>query len=117
MEDCLGKWLVMAIEILTRNGIDVPGFAEVVRVLLEKCRRKYRNIYLKGPANCAKTFLLNPLNRVYNTFTNPATTTFAWVGAEDADVIFLNDFSWSKQITMALSFTHVERSVGSFTSA
>ena len=45
-----------------------------------------------------KEFLLNPLNRIYNAFSNPATTTFAWVGAEHADVIFLNDFRWSKQI-------------------
>ena len=64
----------------------------------QKGRGKYRNIYLKGPANCGKTFLLNPLNQIYNTLSNPATMTFAWVGAEDADVIFLNDFRWSKQI-------------------
>ena len=88
----------MAIEILTRNGIDIPGFGKAVRVLLEKGRGKYRNIYLKGRANCRKTFLLIPLNRVYNIFTNSATTTFAWVGPEDADVIFLNAFRWSKQI-------------------
>ena len=83
----------MATDILNRNGVDVT-----VRVLLEKGRGKYRNIYLKGPANCGKTFLLNPLNLIYHTFSNPATTTFAWVGAEDADVIFLNDFRWSKEI-------------------
>ena len=89
----------MAIDILTRNGIDVTAFAGAVRVLLEKGCGKYRNIYLKGPANCGKTFLLNPLNQIYSTFSNPATMTFAWVGAEDADVIFLNDFRWwSKQI-------------------
>jgi hypothetical protein len=85
VEGCLGKWLVMAIDILTRNGINVMAFAG-------------RNIYLKGPANCGKTFLLNPLNHIYSTFSNSATKTFAWVGAEDADVIFLNDFRWSKQI-------------------
>ena len=88
----------MAIDILTRNGIDVMAFVGAVRVLLQKGRGKYRNIYLKGPANCGKTFLLNPLNHIYSTFSNPATMTFAWVGAEDADVIFLNDFRWSKQI-------------------
>ena len=98
VEGCLGKWLAMATDILNRNGVDVTVFAEAVRVLLEKGRGKYRNIYLKGPANCGKTFLLNPLNLIYHTFSNPATTTFAWVGAEDADVIFLNDFRWSKQI-------------------
>lgn len=53
---------------------------------------------LTGPANCGKTFLLNPLNKVYHTFTNPASTSFAWVGAENAEIIFLNDFRWSPQI-------------------
>ncbi|CAB3983397.1 Hypothetical predicted protein [Paramuricea clavata] len=98
VEGCQGKWLVMAIDILTRNGIDVMVFAGAVCVLLEKGHGKYHNIYLKGPANCSKTFLLNPLNQIYSTFSNPATTTFAWVGAKNADIIFLNDFRWSKQI-------------------
>lgn len=31
-------------------------------------------------------------------FTNPATSNFAWVGAEKAEVIFLNDFRWNPQI-------------------
>ena len=53
---------------------------------------------LTGPANGGKTFLLNPLNKVFNTFTNPASTSFAWVGAEKAEVVFLNDFRWSPQI-------------------
>jgi hypothetical protein len=53
---------------------------------------------LTGPANCGKTFLLNPLNKIYHTFTNPASNSFAWVGAENAEVVFLNDFRWSPQI-------------------
>ena len=51
-----------------------------------------------GPANSAKTFLLNPLTSVYSAFCNPACTSFAWVGAEDTECIFLNDFRWSQQI-------------------
>ena len=51
-----------------------------------------------GPANCIKTFLLNPLNKIFSTFTNPATTSYAWVGAELAEVIFLNDFRWTPEI-------------------
>ena len=47
---------------------------------------------ITGPANCGKTFIFNPLREIYETFTNPATGTFAWVGAELAEVIFLNDF-------------------------
>ena len=51
-----------------------------------------------GAANCGKTFLLNPLNVIYNTFSNPACTSFAWVGAEKAEVLFLNDFRWSSSV-------------------
>jgi len=51
-----------------------------------------------GPANCGKTFMLAPLTQVYQAFSNPASTSFAWVGAEKAEIIFLNDFRWSRQI-------------------
>ena len=98
VDGCEGKWIRMALQVLNRNGIAHNEFANAVCVLLEEGRGKYRNILLRGPANCGKTFLLNPLNQVFKTLTNPATTTFAWVGAETAEVIFLNDFRWSTQI-------------------
>lgn len=95
---CNKQWLSMAKDILRRNSILEEDFTEAVRILLVKGRGKYRNILLKGPANCGKTFILNPLNLIFNTFTNPATTSFAWVGAEDCEVIFLNDFRWSEKL-------------------
>ena len=67
--DCHGRWVTCAKEVLSRNDISVSGFAQSVRTLLEKVRGKHRNIMLIGPTNCAKTFLLNPLNVIYNTFT------------------------------------------------
>ena len=96
--DCHGRWVTCAKEVLSRNDISVSGFAQSVRSLLEKGRGKHRNIMLIGPTNCAKTFLLNPLNVIYNTFTNPASGSFAWVGAEKAECIFLNDVRWSSSI-------------------
>ena len=95
---CEGQWLLMATDILARNGIDIDYFTESVRVLLEQGCGKYRNVYLKGPVNCGKTILLNPVNLIYNAFRNPATTTFASIGAEQSDIIFPNDFRWCKQI-------------------
>ena len=50
------------------------------------------------PANCAKTFVLNPLNTIYNTFCNPASGRFAWVGVDQAECIFLNDFRWNQEM-------------------
>ena len=35
---------------------------------------------------------------MFKTFSNPASTTFAWLGAQEAEVVFLNDFRWSAQI-------------------
>ena len=51
-------------------------FSKAVRNLLEKGRGKHRNILIKGPANMGK----NPINVVFQSFSNPATSTFAWVG-------------------------------------
>ena len=48
--------------------------------------------------NMGKTFLLKPLTLIYNCFFNPTFTTFAWVGAEEAKIIFLNDFRWSEKL-------------------
>ena len=66
--------------------------------LLDKGRGKFHNIPLVGPANSAKTFPLQPLTVIFETFSNPTTATFAWVGAEHSEVIFLNDFHWSPQM-------------------
>ena len=95
---CDGLWLRCAKQVLERNGVARNSFSTSVRDLLEKGRGKYRNMMIVGPANCGKTFLLNPLNVIYSTFCNPACTSFAWVGAEKAECIFLNDFRWSPQI-------------------
>ena len=53
---------------------------------------------IHDPANSGKTFILSPLKIIYHAFCNPATGTFAWLGAEEAEVIFLNDFRWSQAV-------------------
>lgn len=93
-EGCNGKWSLAAEQLLQGNGISVKSFC----VALEKGRGKYQNIYIHGPANCGKTFILSPLKRIFNAFCNPATGSFAWVGAEEAEILFLNDFRWSPNI-------------------
>ena len=95
VEDCNGIWLECSIEVLTNNRINPVVFSAAMRDLLEKGRGKFRNIMIVGPANCAKTFILAPLTMIYNTFTNPSNDKYAWIGAEKAEVIFLNDFRWS----------------------
>ena len=46
-------------------------FAAAVRELLEKSRKKRLNIFLVGPSNCGKRFLLESLKEIFNCFTNP----------------------------------------------
>ena len=96
--ECNGKWLVMAEEVITQNGFTVDGFSHSLYDLLKNGRQKYKNILIMGPANCGKTFILSPLQEVFSTFANPAQNKYAWLGAEDAEIIFLNDFRWSPEV-------------------
>ena len=96
-----GEWLQMAQTVLDNNYIDRDGFSQSFRVLLQEGRGKYRNILLTGPANCGKTFLLSPLSKIFQCFHNPAATSFAWLGAEEAEVLLLNDFRWNSKVCMS----------------
>ena len=41
------------------------------------------------PANCAKTFLFKPLQPMFKGFSNPSNDKYAWIGAKEAEIIFL----------------------------
>ena len=53
---------------------------------------------IMGPVNCAKTFLFKPLQTMLKAFSNLSNDKYAWIGAEDAEVIFLNDFRWTSEM-------------------
>ena len=95
---CHGQWLRQAVDILQRNAIERADFANSVYRLLSEGRGKYLNLIITGPTNCGKTFILQPLTVVFKTFCNPATTTYAWIGAAEAEIILLNDFRWCPQV-------------------
>ena len=84
--------------VLTNNCIHPVVFAEALRDLLEKGRGMFRKVLIVGPANWVKTFLLTPLTKIFETFSNPANDKYAWLGAELAEIIFLNDFRWTPEI-------------------
>ena len=65
---------------------------------LKRGRGKYRNVYINGPANCGKTFLLSSLKLIFECFVNPASGTYAWLGIENAGVVWLNDFRWKPSL-------------------
>lgn len=92
------NWLGLALQTLINNNINVTHFAKAIENCLQLGRGKGRNVMIAGPANCGKTFLLAPLTKIYNAFVNPACGTFAWVGIEDAEIIYLNDFRWNERV-------------------
>ena len=61
--DCVsnGEWCQCAEEILQLNNMDDSKFKNAIVELLEKGRGEGRNILITGPANCGKTFTLDPL--------------------------------------------------------
>ncbi|CAB4020514.1 Hypothetical predicted protein [Paramuricea clavata] len=63
-------------------------------------RGKFRNLMISGQTNCAKTFMLKPLKCIFDDrlFDNPANDKYAWVGADKAEVILLQDFRFSKEV-------------------
>ena len=88
----------MAKEILCNNKINAYVFAEAICTLLKLGQGKNCNILLVGPANCGKTFVLNPLTEIYDTFLNPSSSKYAFIGAENKELIFLNDLRWSQEM-------------------
>ena len=101
---CKGKWLDCAQEVLVNNKVHPILFAAAVRELLLLGRGEYQNVMIVGPTNCGKTFLLRPLELIFKIFSNPAADRYAWIGAEHAEIIFLNDFRWSKELIEWKSF-------------
>ena len=104
VDGCDMEWYTRAREVLRNNQINPYVYADAFRELLKKGRGKFRNIMITGPASCGKTFMLKPLEKIYNTFCNPANDKYAWVGADKAEVILLQDFRWSTQLISWNSF-------------
>ena len=71
------------LQILVNNDIGIESFLSAIYNALRYGRGKYRNVYIYGPPNCGKTFLLSP-----------AAGMFAWLGIEKAEVVWLNDLRW-----------------------
>ena len=83
---CNGQCLQCALDILAKSSINQAVFCDAIIKLLVMGRGKGRNIYITGPANFGKTFILDPASS--------ATCSYAWLGVEDKEVIFLNCFRW-----------------------
>ena len=99
VKHCHGIWLTTAIQTLENNDINVHNYAQAIVDLFVHGRSKYRrNIMILGPANCGKTFIVQLLSLIFNCFQNPASTSFVWVGADEAEIIILNNLRWNTQL-------------------
>ena len=59
---------------------------------------KNRNLIITGPSNCEKTFILDPLNTIFDTFTNPYSCKYAFVPVEKKELTLLNDLRWTPEM-------------------
>ena len=102
LQDCIpncdGKWLRLAKDVLDKNDINVNSFARALRNAFTLGRQKGVNVMLVGKSDCAKSFLLKPIELIFKTFSNPATGKYAFVGLDEKEVLFLNDFRYSSEI-------------------
>ena len=71
-------WLKSALEVQKQNNQHPYVYAAAIRDLLITGRGKFRNIMIIGPANCGKTFMLKPLELIYDVFSNPANVCLGW---------------------------------------
>ena len=97
VDGCNGTWLTSTNEVLTLNKIHPILYANAIRELLTQGRGEWRNVFIHGTANCAKTFMLKPIEEIYQCFINPAKEKYAWVGADKAEVIILQDFRFDSE--------------------
>ena len=93
-QSCNRSWLHAAIETLRRNSITRNHFSKLVLNSLEHGRGKGRNLMICGPTNCAKSFMLMPLTKIFNCFMTPSQGTYNWVDAPEKEIIFLNDLRY-----------------------
>ena len=98
IDGCEMEWYEGARQVLQLNDINPFVFADAMRHLLAHGRGRFCNVLIVGPANCGKSFLLKSLEIIFQTFTNQANDKYAWVGADQAEVVVLEDFRWSSEL-------------------
>ena len=92
VDDCRGEWLRCAKITVQKNNLPKNEFSTAIISALERGCGNGRNILVDGPANCGKTFIFKPLQKIFHAFSNPSKNSFEWVGVEQAESIFLNYF-------------------------
>lgn len=64
---------------------------------VEKCEGKWHG--------SEKQF--NPITTIFDTFTNPSSSKYAFIGAGKAEIIFMNDFKWLPEMIYLQGFLNL----------
>ena len=115
--ECQGSWFECATQVLNQNGVAPVKFASSVRELLTNGRGTNRNLFITGPTNCGKTFLLKPLQTMFNTFSNLANDKYAFVAVADADMNFPKRLSMGQGNDTMEGFVVIGRPAGALSYA
>jgi len=92
-------WIAAADEIFASNDIDPAVYKSAMLAAVLHGRGKGRNVFLVGPGNCGKTFLLKPLRLIFSHFSNPvAGGSYPFVGMPGKDLVILNDFRYDVRL-------------------
>ena len=97
-KNCNDLWLRTAEHVLRNNKLHPFVFAEALRTLIIKGQGKHRNVMVIDNANCGKTFLFCPMEKLFEVFCNPTEDKYPWVEVVYAEVIFLNNFRWCEEM-------------------
>ena len=88
-----GQWHTLAKEILVNNGHD-GTFQQALCKTLSEGRAKMNNLFLLGPPNSGKSFLVKPLLGVYRCYQQPEGGSYQLEAMLGKELCFLNDFEW-----------------------
>ena len=58
---------------------------------------KKHNVFLLGPTNAGKSFLIKPLTLLFRTYSIPDSGSYQLEMILDKEVIYLNDFTWDER--------------------
>jgi len=93
---CDGAWTEVAEDICTRQGIDKTTFCTAIYTSLEIGNKKGSNVFIYGPTNSGKTFLVAPLEDIYATFVRwEKKATKPFENLPCCELILLQDFRYN----------------------
>ena len=90
---CDGRCRIATEQILDLQGFK-DRFIDAVLHALQVGRMKEANIFIHGDKNRGKSFLLQPLTKIFNCFLNPTKGTFSLMKLPGKECVVLEDFRY-----------------------